>query len=407
MAPRLTAPAPTERRPQRRAPTQRPGADGAAPTEARAGDDSAARSAQPAHADPLRVGLVIGQLSLGGAEGQLRLLCERLDRVGVRAFVYCLSAQTEPYGALLHAAGVPVRVIVGSRIRRAVQLRRLLRADRVDLVHAWLFIANAYGWTAQLGRHFPLITSARNCKRQGRWLDALNRRAFAASAAVIVNSRQVQRYIEREYGAPPGRIVVIPNAIDLERFRPQPRPPGSRTVVMVGRLVQQKNPLLFVAAAAALHARMPDTRFVLVGDGPLRGRIQAAVDAAGLGAACTLAGERDDVQALLRQADLFWLTSDWEGLPNAVIEALACGLPVVATHVGGAGDLLEDGCEGFLVAPGDRDALVARSLEIFSDPALQARMRAAARARAEGFGIDAMVRATQAVYARALAGRAA
>ena len=350
---------------------------------------------------------MIGQLSMGGAEGQLRLLCERFDRVGVQPFVYCLSTQTQPYGGLLEAAGVPVRVIAGSRIARLLQLRRLLRADRVDVVHAWLFIANAYGWTATVGRHVRLVTSARNCKRQGRWLDALNRRAFAASAAVIVNSSEVQQYIEREYGAPAERITIVPNAIDLERFRPQPRPLGSRTVAMVGRLVQQKNPLLFVAAAAALHARMPDARFVLIGDGPLRGQIQAAVDAAGLGAACRLAGERSDVHELLRQADLFWLTSDWEGLPNAVIEALACGLPVVATNVGGTGDVLRDGHEGFLVAPGDRDALVARSIAIFSDPALQARMRTAARARAETFGIDAMVRATHAVYARALAGRAA
>lgn len=378
------------------------GANGAAPaTRSPAGD------ADRKDLAVLRVGLVIGQLSLGGAEGQLRLLCEHFDRVGVQPFVYCLSARSEPYGGLLATAGVPVRVIVGSRVGRVLQLRRLLRADRVDVVHAWLFIANAYSWTARLGRLLPLVTSARNCKRQGRWLDALNRRAFAASAAVIVNSSEVQRYIEREYGAPADRISVIPNAIDLERFRPQPRGLGSRTVAMVGRLVQQKNPLLFVAAAAALRAEMPDARFVLIGDGPLRGCVQAAVDAAGLGTACTLAGERADVHELLRQADLFWLTSDWEGLPNAVIEALACGLPVVATNVGGTGDLLRDGDEGFLVAPGDRDALVARSIEIFSDPALQARMRAAARARAERFGADAMVRATHAVYARALAGGAA
>jgi glycosyltransferase involved in cell wall biosynthesis len=401
MAPRLTAPL----------------TDGAASSAASAGGrravgavlatSSPAGDTDRVDIESLRVGLVIGQLSMGGAEGQLRLLCERLDRVGVQPFVYCLSAQTQPYGALLEAAGVPVRVIVGSRIGRVLRLRRALRADRVDVVHAWLFIANAYGWTASLGRLCPLVTSARNCKRQGRWLDALNRRAFAASAAVIVNSSDVRQYIQREYGAPANRITVIPNAIDLERFSPQPRPLGARTVAMVGRLVQQKNPLLFVAAAAALHARMPDTRFVLIGNGPLRGEIQAAVDAAGLGAACTLAGERGDVHELLRQADLFWLTSDWEGLPNAVIEALACGLPVVATNVGGTGDLLRDGQEGFLVAPGDRDALVARSIEIFSDPALQARMRATARARAETFGVDAMVRATRAVYARALTGGAA
>jgi glycosyltransferase involved in cell wall biosynthesis len=351
---------------------------------------------------PVRVGLVIGQLSTGGAEGQLRLLCQGLDRLAVKPVVYCLSTHTDPYGALLERAGVPLRVISGGRIGRALRLRRALAADGIELVHAWLFIANAYAWTACLGRRCALITSARNCKRQGRWLDAMNVRAFRASARIIVNSPRVQEYIQREYAAPPTRVTVIPNAIDLERFRPRPRPVGAKCVAMVGRLVAQKNPLLFVRAAAALRARLPDARFVLIGDGPLRSHVEAAVRAAGLADCCMLAGERTDVDALLGHTDLFWLTSDWEGLPNGVIEALACGLPVVATDVGGTAELVRTGQEGFLIAPGDGEALVERSVQILADPILHARMRAAARARAEAFGVEQMVRATQAVYERAL-----
>jgi len=355
---------------------------------------------------PLRVGLVIGQLSTGGAEGQLRLLCERGDRQAVTPTVYCLSTQTQPYGALLESAGVAVRVVTGAGPVRAVRLRAQWAADGIDVAHAWLFIANAYAWAAGGP---ALVTSARNCKRSGRLLDALNRRAFRGSRAIIVNSAQVQHYIEREYGAPSERIAVVYNAIDLERFRPRGEQPAGQgpCVAMVGRLVTQKNPLLFVSAAAALRALRPDLRFVLIGDGPLQAPVAAAVRAAGLADCCVLAGERADVPELLRQADLFWLTSDWEGLPNAVIEALACGLPVVATEVGGTGELVRDGREGFLVHPGDSDALVACSLRILADPALHGRMRAAARARAEAFGVEQMVRATHAVYERALSGRAA
>ncbi len=356
---------------------------------------------------PLRVGLVIGQLSTGGAEGQLGLLCRGFDRRVVQPTVYCLSTQTDPYRAALERAGVSVRVIAGGRLGRAAQLRRRLAADRIDLVHAWLFIANAYAWAAGAGRPRALVTSARNCKRQGRWLDALNRRAFRASDAIIVNAVHVQHYIEREYDAPAERITVIPNAIDLERFRPQPRAPGSPCVVTVGRLVAQKNPLLFVAAAADLRARLPEVRFVLIGDGPLRGPVQTAVRQAGLDDACVLAGERADVPELLRQADLFWLTSDWEGLSNALIEAMACGLPVVATDVGGTAELVRNGEGGFLIAPGDRTGLVARSVEILADPGVHARMGAAGRARAEAFGVERMVRATRAVYEQALVRRAA
>lgn len=356
-------------------------------------------------APAMRVGMVIGQLSTGGAEGQLRALCEGLDPSVAQPTVYCLSDQTEPYGPLLERAGIPLRVVGGGRLGRVRGLRAALAADRIDVVHAWLFIANAFAWAATRFGGPPLVTSARNCKRSGRLLDALNRRAFAASDAIIVNSRQVRDYIAHVYAAPTDRIAVVYNAIDLDRFQPpaRARPAHAPRVVMVGRLVVQKNPLLFVAAAAALRARLPAVRFQLVGDGPLRGEIEAAARAAGLGDALELAGERHDVPTLLHEADLFWLTSDWEGLPNAVLEAMAAGLPVVATDVGGTAELIEAGVEGYVVRAGDRDALVARSLEILEDPARLAHMRAAARTRAARFGRAQMVQATQAVYARVAA----
>ncbi len=354
------------------------------------------------------MGLIIGQLTTGGAEGQLRLLCEGFDSARVRATVYCLSPEVEPYGPRLEAAGIPVRVIGGSRLGRLRRLRRQLRADRIRVAHAWLFIANAYAWAASRAAPWALVTSARNCKRSSRLLDALNRRAFRASDAIIVNSTEVHQYVQREYGAPADRLALIRNAIDLKRFQPRavPRAEGP-TVVMVGRLVTQKNPLLFVAAAAALVERVPTARFLLVGDGPLRGQVETAIRAAQLSDRCILLGERGDVETVLSDADLFWLTSDWEGLPNAVIEALASGLPVVATDVGGTAELVRAGVEGFVVPPGDRVALVERSAEILLDPALQARMRSAARARAEAYGIGPMVEATSAVYARALERRGA
>jgi glycosyltransferase involved in cell wall biosynthesis len=353
--------------------------------------------------------MVIGQLSTGGAEGQLQALCAGLDAASARPVVYCLSPRTEPYGPALERAGITVRVLGGGRLGRVRALRAALAADRIDVVHAWLFIANAFAWAATRCGGPPLVTTARNCKRSGALLDLLNRRAFAASDAILVNSRQVADYIGTVYGAPAQRITVVYNAIDLDRFQPPaaPRPAHPPRVVMVGRLVQQKNPQLFVAAAAALRQRLPAVRFRLVGDGPLRPAVERAAAAAGLGDALELAGERRDVPALLQDADLFWLTSDWEGLPNAVLEAMAAGLPVVATDVGGTAELLDAGVEGYVVDAGDREALVARSLEILGDPQRLAQMRHAARARAAQFSRAAMVEATCAVYAAALARRAA
>jgi len=359
--------------------------------------------------DPIRVGLVIGQLTAGGAEGQLWQLCRGLDRTVATPIVYCLSRRNAPYGPLIEATGVPVRVLGGGRLSRVRQLRHWLRADGVEVVHAWLFIANAYAWAACRGTARALATSARNCKRQGWLLDLLNRWAFRASDVIVANSREVARYVEHVYGAPPARITVVYNAIDLERFRPAAPRRGDRRplVAMVGRLVAQKNLDLFVAAAAGLRERVPAARFLLVGDGPLRASVRAAVEAAGLVDCCELAGERHDVDELLRGADLFWLTSNWEGLPNAVIEAMACGLPVVATDVGGTRELVRSGEEGFLIRPGDRESLVTHSVALLTDHAMRARLARAARARAETFSIARMVGAMQDVYTRARQGRGA
>jgi glycosyltransferase involved in cell wall biosynthesis len=348
----------------------------------------------------LGVGLVIGQLSAGGAEGQLALLCGGLRESDLRPVVYCLSDRTSPYRERIEASGVPVRVFRGNRLARVWALRRALHEDRIDIVHAWLFIANAYAWLANRGSRRPLITSARNCKRQGRVLDWLNQRAFAASSAIVANSHEVARYIAREYRAPTERIRVIYNGIDTDRFRPaSDGPSGGRRVVMIGRLVPQKNPALFVRAAAALRRQIPDVCFTWIGDGPLRERTTAECAAAGLSDCCELTGERHDVPELLRAADLFWLTSDWEGLPNVVLEAMASGLPVVATDVGGTRELVHDGKTGFLVAMGDSAALVARSAALLRNSEQRRRCAAAARARAEEFSVPHMIGAMRQLYA--------
>jgi glycosyltransferase involved in cell wall biosynthesis len=351
----------------------------------------------------MRLGLVIGQLTAGGAEGQLSLLCEGLrEGSEIEPTVYCLSERTEPYGARIEADGIAVRVVAGSRPARVRALRQHFQADRIDVVHAWLFIANAYAWLANRGGGRPLVTSARNCKRQGLLLDFLNRRAFAASDAIVVNSNEVARYIAATYGAPRERIAVVYNAIDTARFHPAASARrGPLCVVTVGRLVPQKNPRLFVAAAAAVRRQLPGTRFLLVGDGPLRAQIETEIAAAGLRDGCAITGERGDVPDLLREADLFWLTSDWEGLPNAVLEAMATGIPVVATDVGGTREVLRDGEAGFLVSAGRQDLLVARSLELLTNDEKRQRFGRAARARAEAFGPAQMVNAMRDVYARA------
>lgn len=353
---------------------------------------------------PARIALVIGQLTVGGAEGQLSELVRRIDRTRFEPMVYSLATQTGRLQQRLETDGVPVRVIGAAGLVRARRLAAALRADAVRLVHSWLFIANTYAWVARvLGARMPLVTAARNCKSQGLLHHAANCAAFRASERIVTNSEQVRDYIRCHYGAPPGRIRVIHNGVDTERFRPsEPSADRAPTIITAGRLVAQKNPLLFLEAAALVRREVPATRFVMVGEGPLRAAIEARADELGVRDALDLVGERADVERFLSRADVFWLTSSWEGLPNVVLEAMASALPVVATDVGGVRELLRTGEEGFVVPPGDAPAVAAHGARLLRDPASRAAMGAAARRRAETFSLSRMVAATECVYAECL-----
>lgn len=361
--------------------------------------------AKPTRSHPIRLGLVIGQLSAGGAEGQLALLCRGLDRALFTPTVYCLSNHLEPYGPQIEATGTRVRCLRGGQIARARQLRAWLNADGIELVHAWLYIANAYAWIANLARQRPMITAARNCKTQGHLSWIANTLAFRASRAIVVNSQDVARYIVARYRAPHERIQLIYNAIDTQRFTPPS--PGKGTsaggaIVTVGRLVEQKNHALFLNAAAQLASEVTAARFVIVGDGPLRPQLEAQARQLGIRDRVCFTGERPDVENVVRGAALFWLTSRWEGMPNVVLEAMASGLPVIAADVGGTRELIRSGVDGFVVAAGDAGAFVHHSRAFLTQPELWQRFAAAARARAEEFSSARMVSALSQLYAEVL-----
>lgn len=355
---------------------------------------------------PIRVAMVIGQLTVGGAEHQLRELLRAMDRSRFTPIVYCLTDAAGADQATTQVESAPLRIIGATGWKRARRLADALRGDAVQLVHSWLFIANTYTWAARWrGIRAPLITSARNCKSQGWGHHAANVLAFRSSARIIVNSRQVKDYIVRRYAAPERTIDVVYNGVDTDRFKPVDRNSGDTlTVVTAGRLVAQKNPALFVDAAARIHAALPGIRFTMLGDGPLRSAVEGQIERSGMRGVIELAGERHDVEKVFAQADLFWLTSSWEGLPNVVLEAMACGLPVIATDVGGTSELFQHGNQGFLT-PADRvEDFVTHGLMLLRDSQARAKMGEAARWRAHEFSLGRMVDSTQKTYEAALRG---
>ncbi len=175
---------------------------------------------------------------------------------------------------------------------------------------------------------------------------------------------------------------VIPNGIDVGRFAAAPRP-EPETILWVGRLVPQKQPGLAIEALRMLKRTRPDARLDLVGDGPLLGHVQARLGAADVQGAVRLLGLRDDAPEFLSRAACFLLTSDYEGCPLSVLEAMAAGVPVVATAVGGVPELVGHGETGILVEPGRPEGLARGLDELLSDPARAEALGRAGRQRAK------------------------
>jgi glycosyltransferase involved in cell wall biosynthesis len=207
---------------------------------------------------------------------------------------------------------------------------------------------------------------------------------------------------------PRERARVIRSGIDLAAFRKPAGggelrrefgiPAAAPLVVQVACFKPQKAPERFVELAALVARRIPAAHFLLVGDGELRGRLEAARAAAGLDGRLHLPGWRRDVAAAYAAATAVTLTSRFEGLPRAVVEALTAGVPVAAMAVDGVAEVVRDGVDGYLVAEGDTVSLAARVVELLEDPARRAAFAARAGEGLDEFDRDTMVRQQEAMY---------
>ncbi|MCG3182110.1 MAG: N-acetyl-alpha-D-glucosaminyl L-malate synthase [Planctomycetes bacterium] len=205
-------------------------------------------------------------------------------------------------------------------------------------------------------------------------------------------------------------IEVIPNFIDTERFRPgccpdkraQLAAPDEKIVVHVSNFREVKRPL-DVVSAFAIAARETKARLVMIGDGPELGACKELARELGIFERCTFPGTYDAIWELLPQADVFFLPSDYESFGLSALEAMACGVPVVASNTGGLPEVVEDGVSGFLHTPGNVDAMAASIRKLLSDDELAKKMGAAARERASSkFRREALLPVWEAYYERIL-----
>lgn len=383
--------------------------------------------------DRLTVWILLTALSVGGSERTAIALANRLDPERYDVVVWTLF-DTNPLAEQLEvphrSLGVrpsnpdsPEKIDGAANpldyVRAPLQFLRQVRRERPEVLHTFLYydnlVARGVALACRDGGSVPaVVNGVRGYHQDDRPVaHTVDRLTLPLADAVVSNSQGGAEYL-RERGLGEERLAVVPNGRDLDAYRDGSCaglreefgiPDGGPVVGTVGRLIERKGQFDLLRAWPRISANHPDATLVVVGYGPERGALESLAAELGVAASVRFVGARDDVPAVLDLLDVFAFPSHWEGQPGAVLEAMAAGLPIVATEIDGTTELLTDGETGVLVPPREPSALAAAVDALLSDPERMAALGRAARAAAyEQFSLRSMVAEFEQLY-RTVTGR--
>jgi glycosyltransferase involved in cell wall biosynthesis len=289
-------------------------------------------------------------------------------------------------------------------LRVAVRLAQLLRRERIQVLVTFLFHPTLLG--RLMGSLFGVpirVSSERTMASESRVRRMLNRWTVGLATHVVAVSDRVAAYAAREFRIPPDRLTTICNGVDLDRFRPAPRDGfgGGSVIGSTARLHAENDHASLLRAFSRVSMRWPEAELLLVGRGPEEARLKALAEDLGTSTRIHFVGEQEDVAPFLHQMDLYVQPSVAAGMPNALLEAMAAGLPVVATAVGGTPEAVVEGETGLLVPPRNPMALADAMLKLLEDRRLAEAFGRAGRARVEAdFGEKLMLQRVEALLDR-------
>ena len=359
-------------------------------------------------------------LGQGGVERGILHLVTRIPAERYRQLAISLSEPSDLAEAIGADRVVRLEKRPGNDLGVIFRLARLLRRERVQLLHArgWatLLEGRLAAWLAPGCRMLYAYhgTTYEDLRRPRRRRRLAQRLLLPHMDALLAVSPSAAQSWLAGVGLPGAQVEVIPDGVPL----PTPLGPAARAALRrglglstgfaigtVGRLDPVKDHATLLRAFAALHRNGLPATLLVIGDGPERGRLERAAQEAGLSAAVRFLGSRPDAARLLPALDLFVQSSLSEALPNALLEALAAGVPAVATAVGGTCDVLAEPETGLLVPPRDPDRLAAAMASLLAEPARRERQSAAGRRLVRArYSLDAMLRAYEQLYDRLLGG---
>jgi L-malate glycosyltransferase len=387
--------------------------------------------------DRIRVLQFLSNFAIGGTERQVVNLAGGLDRTRFEVHFGCLRHWGELLGDVTEQ-GISVaeyritKLFNAGAVGERLRLARDLRRARMQIVQTYNFYGNIFAIPGARLAGVPVVVASIRGFDVG--LTPLRRRAqrlvCRLAHRIVVNAEAVRQNLIAD-GYDPDKIVVIHNGIDMSRFRNQRGdgrlrqqlglPPRAPLVAVFTRLIPLKGLEYFLEAAALVAQRVEDARFLVVGDylvkhngeiisdGTYRNKLEQLAARLGLNGRVTFTGFRRDVPELLSEIAVSVLPSvEPEGLSNSILEAMAAGVPVVATDVGGNAEAVREGVTGWVVPPRDAPALARSICRFLEDGDLASRFAVAGRRRvAEHFSLERMVRDTEGLYLSLLTPRAA
>jgi glycosyltransferase involved in cell wall biosynthesis len=363
---------------------------------------------------PLRILHILPKLTVSGAENMAAYLMLHLARSHEVSAINLHPPSDSIIEQSLRRVGIPVWYLgkrEGFDPRMFPAISKVVREVRPEIVHSHLSVLR-YMLPGMLLHRIPVSihtvhnTAEHEVDRVGQTIHKI---AFRCNVFPVAISQEVARSVKRVYGLDPK--AIIPNGIPVDNYVTCP---NTRCLwrmkegfeqdwvlfTCVGRLDLQKNPMMLLNAFAAISN--PKSHLVLIGDGALLPQLRREAHVFGIEERVHFLGERNDVTECLAAADVFVLTSDWEGNPLSVMEAMASGLPVIATAVGGVPELI--GKDGILVDPGDCSRFAENMKELLQDPERRLVLGNAARKRAlDHFRVEQMVQAYELLYRTELA----
>lgn len=364
---------------------------------------------------PINVMRVITWLPVGGIERRLVALLPRLDSERFNVSLVCIR-ERGPLADELEAAGIPVHLVPFRKrwdLAALRQLADLMREKRIDIVHSHMYRSNVPATVAaRMAGVKHVWTQVHNV---GTWETPrqamMDRFLCLWRDGVIAVSERVREDVMKRLHLSPRRARLIYNGVDIRRFsearalrgqvRAQLKVTDRETVFLfAARLVEQKRAQDFLSAFATLQRESGGARLRawILGDGPLLGELQAQAAALPSPGAVTFFGKRADVEAFMAGADVFVLPSTKEGFSNALVEAMASGLAIVATDVGGNAEAIRDGIDGLIVPPLNVKTLTAAMRRMAGEPTFRRAMALSAGRRAEEFSLERMLLAVENLY---------